>query len=221
MATKRAKKKTEAKETIGKISMEKDLRVYAERIQPPVAGLKRCLGLDLGTNCGATFADFQPGTAVKDVPLYMGQWDLSVGAHDSGLIRFVRLKQFLSVLKPDLVVYEDVKFVGDNAGFVGKNYTAIVARVAKPAEFLGALKAVLGIWCVENNVPSHGMGIGQIKKFATGKGNANKVEMIQAANEQFGTDFDPETYESTGVDNICDAAFCCKMGIESYSEGLT
>jgi hypothetical protein len=202
--------------------LEKDPRIYAESIKQPEPTYKRCAGIDLGTSTGVAFVDFVPGHRIEYSPILMGQWDLSVGQYDSGILRLVRLKQFLTILNPDLIMYEEVKYdpPQDVMKKRGHGMGGVVARVATAAEFLGALKATLGIWAEEHNVPAHGLAIAAIKKFATGKGNASKVDMIEAANTQFNTAFDTETYEKTGVDNICDAAFCCKMGLEAYSEGM-
>lgn len=207
----------------GRVCLEKDPRVYAEAVQATRATYKRCVGIDLGTSTGVAFVDFVPGHKIEYSPILMGQWDLHVGQYDSGILRLVRLKQFLSILNPDLVMYEAVKYdpPQDVMKKRGHGMGGVVARVATAAEFLGALKATLGIWCEEHNVPAHGLAISSIKKFATGKGNASKVDMIVAANAKFNTAFDPETYEKTGVDNICDAAFCCKIGLELYSEGMS
>lgn len=220
-----AKKKTTRKKApalaIGKVHIDKDPRVYASTVQAAPVDMKRCAGVDLGTSCGIAFADFKPGQPIVDVPIMLGQWDLSIGPYDSGILRLVRLKQFLTILQPDLVTYEEVKFTpGQELLKKRQSAAAIVARVSTAAEFLGALKATLGIWCEERNVPAHGLGISAIKKYATGKGNASKVQMIEAANEQMGLGFSTEDYEKTGSDNICDAAFCCKMGLEAYSEGM-
>ena len=43
--------------------------------------------------------------------------------------------------------------------------------------FLGHLSA----WCEVNKIPYQGIPVGTIKKYATGKGNAKKPEMIAAA----------------------------------------
>lgn len=165
------------------------------------------------------WADFIPGEPLLGVNLVLGHWDLSVSDYDSGPLRHVRLRQFLSVLQPDLIMFESVKYVPPKE-IMAKGINAVVARVATAAELLGGFKTTLTTWAEENGVPAQGLAITEIKKFATGKGNANKVDMILAANEKFGTDFDPETYEQTGVDNIVDAAFVCTMGLENYSEGL-
>lgn len=208
--------------TMGRVSMVKDLEAFAQRVWIPATGFKRVVGLDLGTSCGVAFTDFKPGAPLRDLTLLLGQWDLSVGPYDTGILRLVRLKQFLNILAPDLVAYEAVKYdpPQDLMQKRGGGMGAVVARVATAAEFLGSLKATVAIWCHEHNVPAHGLAITKIKQYATGKGNSGKKEMISAANEQFGLEFDLETYEKTGVDNICDAAFCCKMGLEMYAEGL-
>ena len=149
-------------------------------------------------------------------------WDLSIGPYDSGPLRHIRLKQFLTVACPDLVMYENVKYDPPAELIRNRNMGpgAIVARVATAAEFLGGLKVTVATWCEERDIPTHGLAIAQIKKFATGKGNSGKVAMINACNEQFGTTLDPENYEKTGDDNIADAVFTCAMGIDLYSEGL-
>ena len=125
-------------------------------------------------------------------------------------------------MQPDLVMYEDVKFTGSNTpvGMKKLNLQAMVARAVTGARVVHELAAILTTWCTERDIPCEGIPIGTIKKFGTGKGNAGKKDMVLACNERFGTDFDPETYEQTGVDNIADSAFCCEMGVQLYSEGL-
>jgi hypothetical protein len=179
------------------------------------------LGIDLGTNCGYTFAFYKPGVPVTPgliSPRHMGQWDLSAGSYDSGAIRFLRLRHFLAAAKPDAVFYEDVKF--DPPGINKINAGAVLARVATASEFLGACKATTCCWCEEHNIPCTGFKIGTIKKRATGHGNANKEDMIKACNKLFGASFETEGYETTGVDNIADSSFVCLLGLEQYASGL-
>jgi len=179
------------------------------------------LGIDLGTNCGISFSLYQPGDPVSPSLIqarHMGQWDLSAGPYDSGAIRFLRLRHFLSAVRPDLVFYEDVKF--DPPGINKMNAGAVLARTATSSEFLGALKATVATWCEEHDVPCSGFKIGTIKKRATGRGNANKEQMIEACNKMFGSSFETEGYETTGVDNIADSAFVCLLGLEQYADGL-
>ena len=203
-----------------KHKIEHDPWLFAERIRRPVK-TNLVLGLDLGTNCGYAFAHMADGQRVDPAKIEMslGQWDLSAGPFDSGAIRFVRLRQFLTLLDPDLVLFEDVKYTPPEKPN-RFNANAIVARAAKPIEFFGALKATVATWCEENGVPCSSFPIGTIKKRATGKGNANKGDIIKACNELFGSDMDAKDYETAGYDNIADAAFVCLLGLESYARGM-
>lgn len=206
-----------------KFKIEKDPRLYQPK--KPKPDFKRCLGLDLGTNCGVAIADFIPGQPVRKVKLILGQWDLSVGQYDTGPLRHIRLKQFLAIAGPDLVTFEDVKYTPSGEQMAQRGYgsiNAIVARAATASELLGGFKITLTTWCEEHGIPAQGIGIGQIKKHATGSGVADKLAMIKACNEKFGTDFNLEddAYKSEGTDNIADAAFACEMGVLAYSDGL-
>lgn len=189
----------------------------------PEKGVKKLvLGIDLGTATGYSLALYEPGvsTILPSLlnPNWMGQLDLSAGSYDSGAIRFVKLRHFLAVAKPDLVVYEDVKFTPPP--MPGAKMGAILARAATSSEFLGALKATMAAWCEENGIPCTGFGISEIKKRATGKGNSDKKKMIQACNEAFGSTFDPDGYETSGADNVADSAWVCLLGLERYADGI-
>lgn len=186
------------------------------------SGRRMILALDLGTTTGAAIAWVQTGRPVDPASLspVLGLWDLSAGPYDSGSLRFVRLRQFLHVCRPDLVVVEDVKYVPPETPN-RVNARAIVARAATACEWFGALKATVCTWCHENEVPCGSFPIGTIKKRATGKGNSGKAEVIKAANELWSLDLDPETYESTGVDNLCDAGFLCLLAAENYAAGMS
>lgn len=199
--------------------MQRDPRVYARGVAKKAPNTKRALGVDLGTNCGIAFCDFLPGQPIVNERVYLDQWDLSIGAYDSGALRHIRLKQFLDVLQPDLIAFEDVKVDVPLDQFAGKP-GALVARIVPTAEFLGGLKTTLSVWANERDIPIQGVAITQIKRFATTKGNASKIDMIAACNATFGCKLDPDNYENTGVDNIADAAFILKMILELYSQGF-
>jgi hypothetical protein len=181
-------------------------------------GMARCIGLDLSNSTGIAIADFVPGTQLANITMLLGQWDLSLGKYDSGPLRHLRLRQFLAVAEPDLIMFEDVKNSGDQAMLKKYSITALIARAATQTEFQGALKCTVSSWADEREIPCHGLGISEIKKHATGKGNAGKPAIIKACNARFGTDFDPEEFKTTGVDNMADAAFVCEMGLIAYSE---
>lgn len=208
--------------------MKIDVEKYPEELAEKVAkvkweGSKTVLGLDLGTNCGYSYCfindRLRPSPGSNEVQIYAGQLDLSAGPYDSGAIRFLRLRHFLSAIKPDLIAYEDVRYTPPGGkGFVSAG--ALLARAAPACEWFGALKATVSTWAEENGIPCTGVPIGSIKKRATGKGNANKSDIIKACNEEFKFDFDPEGYESTGADNIADSVFVCALIVETYGLGL-
>jgi Holliday junction resolvasome RuvABC endonuclease subunit len=202
--------------------MKQDIQRIPEVLESKVnsekpAGFKTVLGLDLGTSCGYAYCFVNEDNTLKP-KIYAGQLDLSAGPYDSGAIRFIKLRHFLAAIKPDLVAFEDVKYTPPSAGF--QSVGAIIARAATACEWFGALKATMATWCEARNIPSTGIPIGTIKKRATGKGNANKVDVINACNKEFGMDFETEGYESSGVDNIADAVYVCSLLLEQYGSGL-
>ena len=202
-----------------KLNVEKYPEDLAVKVEANKVSLtSTVLGLDLGTNCGYSYC-FVKNKMETPPRVYAGQLDLSAGAYDSGAIRFIRLRHFLSAIKPDMIAYEDVRYTPPaGTGFMSAG--ALLARAAPACEWFGALKATVCTWAEENGVPCIGMPIGTIKKRATGKGNANKVDIIKACNSEFGFDFDPEGYESSGVDNIADSVFVCALAVEQYGMGF-
>ena len=204
---------------MAKLDIDKDPEALAGKINR-ISDKKLILGLDFGTTTGYSYGFVDPNDPIDSVDIITGQLNLSAGPYDSGAIRFVRLRQFLSVFKPDLVIYEDVKYTPPAAAGVKFSVSAILARAATSTELFGAFKATASTWCEEHNVACHGIGIGQIKKRATGRGNANKEDVITACNEQFGTAFDISDYKITGVDNIADSAWVFQLGYEQYAKGL-
>lgn len=175
---------------------------------------KHALGLDLGTRTGFSFLQYDVAELPRRDTPFFGQFDLQVGGWDTTVMKFVRLKQFLNVLLPDVIFYEDVK-QDVNLGNIHMS-----GGIIRSVEMMGALKAIVVTWAEENEIPAHGFTIGEIKRHATGRGNANKESMIIACNIKFGTEFDPETYPLTGVDNSADAAFALDLGMDTYCEGL-
>lgn len=187
---------------------------------PGTAGRKLALGIDPGTTTGYAIGLFQPGRSfdLRTSTMILGQWDLSAGPYDSGAIRFVRLRQFLAILQPALLVFEEPKFT-PKLGRAPGGIATLLGRALPAAELLAAYKATICTWAEEAGVPCQGFGIGEIKKRATGKGNAGKPEMILACNQIFGVDLDPQGFEATGADNMADAAFALLLGLEAYSRG--
>ena len=201
-----------------KLNLHKDPSTFGEGV-PRAIRSRLILGIDMGTCCGYAFHYWRPGQPVLVRPEHMGQWDLSAGPYDSGAIRFVRLRQFLEFTRPDLVAYEEVRFTPSEK-VTKYNAASLMHRAATSMELFGAFRATICTWCEENGVPCTSFPIKTIKKRATAKGISNKEDVIRACNETFGTDFDPETYNNTGVDNVADAAWLCLLAQEQYGLGL-
>jgi len=205
----------------GKLALTRDPRVWARSLPHKPLEYRRMLGLDFSSSTGAAFCDVIPGQPVTNAQIFSCQWNLAVGPHDTNSIRYVRLKYFLQLTGPDLIFYEEVKYTGKTAGIGKMPLGAIIARAITGAQVVHSLSAVMLTWAEQNNVPVQSIPISTLKKYATGKGNANKIDMINACNEQFGTELNPEEYETSGVDNIADATFLCAMAVQNYAEGMT
>lgn len=125
------------------------------------------LAVDPGTKCGYAIR-------TEDGPIVSGVWNLAGGRHEGGGMRFLRLRRYLREthdLAPlDAVFYEEVR------GHKGTD----------AAHIYGGIIATLTSFCEDSEIPYVGIPVGTIKKHATGRGNANKAAMIEAAEEKFG-----------------------------------
>ena len=205
-----------------KYRMYRDPEGFAAKLPKLQGDAIRCLGLDLGSNCGVAIYDYIPGKKLLRENLNLFQWDLSNNGLDSGASRFVRLRGFLNIVNPDAIAYEDVKYTPPREFFINRKFgiPAIMARVATASEVLGGMKVTVATWAEEKQIPSMGFGITTIKKFATGSGRANKEDMIKAANKNFETAFDPAKYKTDGIDNVVDAAFVLLMLLQNVKTGV-
>lgn len=106
-----------------------------------------------------------------DKHLY-GTWDFKTRKDESMGMKLVRFKAKLTEVhnleKFDIVVYERP---------AGRHAHAIIHQAK--------LIAILEKFCEENNVEYKSYSASEIKKFATGKGNANKKQMIDAAKHKY------------------------------------
>jgi Holliday junction resolvasome RuvABC endonuclease subunit len=146
----------------------------------------RILAIDPGLHCGWAFLD---GDAV-----FSGVWNLTGTRFESAGFRFIRLKKYLSeLLKPDCVYYEEVRrHLGTDA-----------------AHCYGGMIATLQTFCDENKIPYSGIPVGTLKKFAVGKGNADKNQMVMAAKK-----YKPEISD----DNEADAFLILQYVISSLQK---
>jgi len=120
------------------------------------------LALDLGTSAGWAL---QAG----DDFITSGTVSLKHTRYDGGGMRYLRFRRWLEQLDLDAgpieaVYFEEVRrHVGTDASHV-----------------YGGLLAVLTAWCEEHLVAYQGVPVGTIKRFITGKGNADKAAVIAA-----------------------------------------
>lgn len=119
----------------------------------------RTLALDLGTTTGWAWG-------YGDL-IVSGTWNLKGGRHEGGGMRYLRFVGFLKAIHElntiERVAYEEVRrHAGTDAAHV-----------------YGGLLGALSAWAEEKGVPYEGVPVGTIKKFWTGKGNADKAAMIR------------------------------------------
>ena len=118
--------------------------------------MKKILSLDIATKTG-----WKTETS-------SGVWNLKPNRGESEGMRVVRFKakvrELIQLENIDLIAYERP---------AGMHKSSIMVA----SEMVGVLKDL----CIELNIDSACYSASEIKKFATGKGNANKEAMIEAA----------------------------------------
>ena len=129
---------------------------------PAGLGSGAVLALDLGTTAGWALRTPDDYTSSGTVLLKHSRYD-------GGGMRFLRFRRWLEDLDQD-------------AGPIEAIYFEEVRRHAgtDAAHIYGGLLAVLSAWCEEHLVAYQGVPVGTIKRFATGKGNADKAAVIDA-----------------------------------------
>lgn len=120
------------------------------------------LALDPATHCGWAMSS-----------LHSGVWDLSVKRDMSVGMKLLMLENYL----------EDAHSIGGfkMIAFEAARNTSIGGAVVSQAELQGLIKS----WCLKKGVEYIGYSPSEIKKHATGKGNANKGAMVNAAKEKY------------------------------------
>ena len=120
------------------------------------------LALDLGTTTGWALRD-------SDGQITGGSESFKTQRFEGGGMRFLRFKRWLTELKHtsdgiDALYFEEVRrHVSTDA-----------------AHAYGGFLATLTAWCEHHQIPYQGVPVGTIKKHASGKGNASKVEVMTA-----------------------------------------
>ena len=123
---------------------------------------KTILALDLGTTTGWALRG-------SDGHITSGSESFRPQRFEGGGMRFLRFKRWLTELKAitsdiDCLHFEEVRrHVSTDA-----------------AHAYGGFLATLTAWCEHHQIPYQGVPVGTIKKYATGKGNAGKEDVIAA-----------------------------------------
>ncbi len=150
------------------------------------------LAIDPATKCGWAHSCGESGT-----------WDLSVRRDESAGMRLIRfrgkLQEIVSNVGVDLVVYEAARHAAPNM----QGALTVQAMI----------QGVLVTWCEDNHAEYRGVSPSEVKKHATGKGNANKDLMIAAARERW-----PEVRIQD--DNQADALWILDLAEQLYALGL-
>ena len=132
-------------------------------MSPPVSVAQPAvLALDFGAATGWALH-------ARDGHITSGTAEFRNDRWQGGGMRFLRFRQWLTEVKHasdglDRVVYEQVR-----------RHAGVDASHA-----YGGWLAILTAWCEHHVIPYEGVPVGTIKRFATGRGNADKAAMIAA-----------------------------------------
>lgn len=147
------------------------------------------LAIDLGTQTGWAMT--------SPVGIVSGSENFKPHRFEGGGMRYLRFKRWLTEIKQtcdtiDIVYFEEVR---RHAG-------------VDAAHAYGGFMAHLTAWCEHHNIPYIGVPVGTIKKRTTGKGNASKLDIIDAM---------VKAGHSPCDDNEADALAILHMAIQDIS----
>lgn len=138
------------------------------------------LALDLGTTTGYALV-LANGSRLS------GRRSFKPRRHENWSARFTAFRRLLS----ELAAIEDV---------VSVHYEEVHRHKGTDAAHVyGGFVASLGEWCEQHGVALTGVGVGTIKKFATGNGAAGKAAMIEAAFARWGV----SAIDDNEADAVC------------------
>lgn len=145
------------------------------------------LALDLGTQMGWALRD-------RDNQIISGTISFKPGRFEGGGMRFLRFTHWMNE-------------IWALSGSIGAIYFEEVRRHAgtDAAHCYGGFLGVLTSWAENRQAPYAGVPVGEIKRYATGKGNASKDAMVDAMR---GLGF------SVSDDNEADALALLMLAIE-------
>ena len=138
------------------------LRAASTAAKPATIKRGALLALDLGTSTGWALQNCVEHIASGTVSFQLSRFD-------GGGMRYLRFLRWIEEIDNlagplEAVYYEEVRrHIGTDAGHV-----------------YGGFQSMLTAWCEEHLVAYQGVPVGTIKRFITGKGNADKAAVIAA-----------------------------------------
>jgi len=157
------------------------------------------LALDLGTDMGWALREGKS--------TFSGVNTFKPGRHEGAGMQFVRFRRWLD----EIAIRDEMK----TRSKPGTGLTAIYYEEVRrhkgtdAAQTYGGFWSHLVAWCQENSVPFLGVPVQTIKKFATGKGNADKQAVIDAVSER---------WHVTDSDDEADAIALLYYALETYEK---
>jgi hypothetical protein len=129
-------------------------------VYPPGLSGRALLALDLGTSTGWAMC-------LPDGGIVSGTVSFRPSRYDGGGIRYVRFRAWLDGVADDTPEIAAIHFEE-----VRRHLSTDAAHVH------GGLLATLTAWCEQRSIAYQGVPVGTIKRFITGKGNADKEAVI-------------------------------------------
>lgn len=156
------KKRSKAKQKLIDEKVKRAGQLRLARKQPSI----NIVAFDQATMCGVAYQEVGE-------PFGVELWDLKIKSKESQGMKWIRfearVKKFLAKHDIKALAYELPS---------GRNINPIIHS--------SKLICILEKVCVESGIEYVELSSSEIKKFGTGKGNANKVMMIEAAKELWG-----------------------------------
>ena len=166
----------------------------------------RVIGIDFGTTSGYAWTDTGKVDAILS-----GEWKLGGNKHEGGGMRYARFEALLREL------IEKSPGFDSNSPSVAVFYEIAPPMVSDPSrgratsssrETYGAFLGVTQALCEKLQVPYLGVKVSDVKRKATGKGNASKELVIQAARIKFGALITDDEH------NRSDALWILQVGLD-------
>ena len=150
--------------------------------------MRAVLAFDLGTTTGWAGTD-SSGLVQSGFVLLKRPKD----SDGKRMLRFSTLvRDLIELVSPDLVAYEEVRA-----------HSGVIA-----SHVYGGLQGILLAECERSKIPCHGIPVGTIKKFGTGRGDADKTLMIMAAKAKWAD-------QDVSDDNHSDALWVMETAIHT------